>query len=127
MKLNNDLISRRFDLNLKLYGITGKKLSEVTGVSQNHISEFRRGKGSVSTEVLAKLVEGMEAIAPGAGENFWPGLVPSGGLQSARGFGEQLELLVEAADEEEVEKLLLLIARKWRQVTVLEKAVPVSA
>jgi plasmid maintenance system antidote protein VapI len=37
------------------FSITGKQLHQQTGVSENHISEFLRGKRAVSTDVLDRL------------------------------------------------------------------------
>ncbi len=57
---------QHFDRTLKEFGITGKKLSEVTGLSTTHISEFRHGKTNPSCETLQRLLDGAEEISPGA-------------------------------------------------------------
>lgn len=63
-----NIFSYFFSKTMEHYKITGKKLSQVSGVSENHISEFRRGKRKtgVSTDILWQLLKGMEKIAPGA-------------------------------------------------------------
>lgn len=63
MKFNN--FSQSFDRTLDYYAIKGKTLSERTGVSQNHISEFKNG-GNISAISLSKLMEAMEELAPGS-------------------------------------------------------------
>jgi transcriptional regulator with XRE-family HTH domain len=57
---------QHFDQTLKEFGITGKRLSEVTGFSMAHISAFRHGKTNPSCETLEKLLEGAENISPGS-------------------------------------------------------------
>ncbi len=57
---------QHFDKTLKEFGISGKRLSEVTGFSMAHISAFRHGKTNPSCETLEKLLEGAEQISPGA-------------------------------------------------------------
>jgi transcriptional regulator with XRE-family HTH domain len=68
----NNLLSTFFQQTMDIYKITGKKLSEESGISENHISEFRRGKSKtgVSTKVLWQLIESMEKIAPGSRQHF---------------------------------------------------------
>jgi transcriptional regulator with XRE-family HTH domain len=66
------IFSYLFRKTMDHYKITGKQLSEVSGISENHISDFRRGKRKtgVSTKVLWQLIEAMETIAPGARTYF---------------------------------------------------------
>ena len=66
------ILSQFFQQTMEQYKITGKKLSQVSGVSENHISDFRRSrnKKGVSTMILWKLMEGMEEIAPGSRQYF---------------------------------------------------------
>jgi len=73
MKLNNTTLnpqvsplSKRFDQTLDIYRISAKNLSKLTGITEGHISEFRRGKRDVSTKVLFRLLDAMEDLAPGA-------------------------------------------------------------
>ncbi len=60
-------LSKRFDETLDFYRISGKELFKLTGISESHISEFRRGKRDISTNVLFRLVDAMDYLAPGAG------------------------------------------------------------
>lgn len=100
-----------FDLTLKRYGIQAKALAEITGVSQNHISEFRRGKlkTGVTTDCLLKLLVGMDELAPGSRRYFCDLL---GGKKFPQGFEGELEFLIDAAGEEELETAMLQIVRR---------------
>jgi transcriptional regulator with XRE-family HTH domain len=77
--MNNDIslepnhqLSVFFQETMEHFQITGKQLSQVSGISENHISDFRRGKSKtgVSTKVLWQLLEAMEKIAPGSQQYF---------------------------------------------------------
>ncbi|MEP0867132.1 XRE family transcriptional regulator [Funiculus sociatus GB2-A5] len=105
-------MSALFDQTLRHWGITGKELSNKSGVSENHISEFRRGKGDITTNVLWKLLQAMEQIAPGSGNHFFYLIL--GQKMEHPSVGERLEQLIEAADDEETERAMLAIARKWK-------------
>lgn len=94
------------------YGIKGKNLSEITGVSQNHISEFRRGRTDVSSSVLWKLVQAMDELAPGAKSYFCSLL-----NEKKASVGDALQQLIEAADDEEIEQAMLAIARRYRALS----------
>jgi transcriptional regulator with XRE-family HTH domain len=60
------MIGQFFDKTLRRYGISGTQLAKVSGLSPSHISEFRNGKASPSCEVLVKLLDAVDRIAPGA-------------------------------------------------------------
>lgn len=50
--------------------ITGKAISEISGVSTNHIAQFRKGNRDVTSETLWQLIQAMEKISPGAKLEF---------------------------------------------------------
>lgn len=50
--------------------ITGKVISEISGVSTNHIAQFRKGHRDVTSNTLWQLVEAMEKVSPGAKLEF---------------------------------------------------------
>lgn len=52
------------------HGITGKAISELTGISQNHISEYINGKRDVTSETLWRMVDAMEHLSKGAAADF---------------------------------------------------------
>lgn len=101
-----------FDLTLKRYGIQGKALAALSGVSQNHISEFRNGKlkTGVTTDCLLKLLQAMDELSPGA-RRFFCDLL-AGKKKYQNNFTDELEFLINAAGEEELEGAMLQIVRR---------------
>jgi transcriptional regulator with XRE-family HTH domain len=106
-------MSSLFDQTLRHWGITGKELSKESGVSENHISEFRRGRGDISTSVLWKLLQAMDKVAPGSCTHFF--CLVLGQKADHSSVGERLEQLIEAADDQDTERAMVAIARKWRR------------
>jgi predicted transcriptional regulator len=103
------MIYQYFDQALKRQGITGKKLSDVTGISQAHISEFRNGKTNPSCDMLLCLLEGADQIQPGARQYFCQLLA---GRAIARAMDNSLESTIEMMDEQQLAQLLVAIAEK---------------
>jgi hypothetical protein len=105
------MIHELFDQTLKRYGIQAKALSGLSGVSQNHISEFRSGKlkTGVTTDCLYRLLVGMDELSPGSRRYFCDLLA---GKKQAQGFEGELEFLINAAEPEELEKAMLQIVRR---------------
>jgi transcriptional regulator with XRE-family HTH domain len=95
------------------YGIQSKELAELAGISSNHLSQFRSGRKWISPEVFAALLEGMDQLSPGSRAYFCQ-LLAQKPLQ-AENNGNNLKELIEAADEEEIDEILLIIGRKWKQ------------
>lgn len=106
------MISEFFDLTLKRYGIQAKALSNLSGVSQNHISEFRGNKlkTGVTTDCLWRLLAGMDELAPGSRQHFCD--LIAGKKKPQQGFAADLEFLIEAADESELESAMMQIVRR---------------
>ncbi len=106
------LMEEIFDLTLKRYGIQGKALANLSGVSENHISEFRRGKlkTGVTTDCLLKLLEAMDQLSPGA-RRFFCDLL-AGKKKLPQRFQSELEFLIDAADENELESAMLQIVAR---------------
>ncbi len=111
------MISEIFRQTLEHYGITGKQISQLSGVSENHISEFRRGKSKtgVSTDVLWKFLEAIEEIQPGASVYFCSQMAKVIAAENSKISTElpkQLESLLEMqnfVDELSDSKLALLL------------------
>ncbi|MBD2364954.1 hypothetical protein H6G36_27975 [Anabaena minutissima FACHB-250] len=122
MKLNNCVpsvsssvspLSQSFDATIKKYRISAKKLSSETRVSENHISEFRRGKCDVSTTVLSKLLDGMETLAPGAKQYF---CYLMSGHQQSSSLKQSLVEIIQVADEDELLDAMGAIANRFRHL-----------
>lgn len=95
------MIHQYFDQTLKHHGISGKRLSEVTGFSQTHISEFRNGKTNPSCDTLLCLLDGAEQIEPGAKQYFCQLLA-----------GQTFETLIEGMNGQQLAQLLVAIAER---------------
>ncbi|MCC5667821.1 helix-turn-helix domain-containing protein [Nostoc sp. CHAB 5784] len=98
------------------YGIQGKELAAIAGISQNHLSQFRSGHKWVSPEVLAALLEGMDQLSPGSRAYFCQ-LLAQKPLSEKEDSGRQLIEMIENANDEEMELVLLAIGRKWKNVS----------
>lgn len=110
------MISTYFDRTLKYYGIQAKALSQMTGVSENHISEFRRGKlkTGMTTAKLWDLIVAMDELAPGSRKYFC--MLMSGVNEfcpKQLSVGEQLEYLIDVADDEDLNRLFIKMGRIW--------------
>ncbi|MBW4542276.1 MAG: helix-turn-helix domain-containing protein [Myxacorys chilensis ATA2-1-KO14] len=93
-----------FDKTLKQFGITGKKLSEVTGISTTHISEFRNGKTNPSCEMLERMLDGADQIKLGAKRHFCELL--------AGKEPQPIEDPIERLDDIQLAQLLLRVANR---------------
>lgn len=112
MKLN--FFSTAFKKTLKQYDITGKKLSDVSGISQNHISTFKNGE-NVSIETLSTIMQAMETLERGSVKYFMSLVSETVSPTTPQmSYKASLETLVEAATDEEVEAVMLAIACRWR-------------
>ncbi len=114
MKRNN-FFSSPFDKTLRSYNLTGKALSVESGVSQNHISDFRNGE-NITVEALSKLMRAMDELKPGSVSDFLRQVSEetSPEVSKPNKFQASLENLIDSATDEEVEGIMLAIARKWR-------------
>jgi transcriptional regulator with XRE-family HTH domain len=107
-------ICQLFKQAMDRHGIQGKELAELAGISQNHLSQFRSGKKWVSPEVFVALLEGMDQLAPGSRAYFCE-LLAQKPLSQPQNDSSNLKKMIEAADEEEIDEILLIIGRKWKQ------------
>ena len=106
----------------KSHGITGKAISQKTGISQKHISEYINGKRDVTSEALWRMVEAMDQLSPGALRDF--------GLRLT-GLGGSLTTLVEQMPPEELSDTLFAIAAslrksRYREVDQEEESIAVA-
>lgn len=114
------MISEIFRVTIERYGISGKQLSKFSGVSENHISEFRRGKTGISTEVLWKLIEAMDEIKPGSRAYFCARLAKGEefGNNSQMSVPKQLDSLldmqnmVDSLSDDSLALLLMVVAAR---------------
>jgi transcriptional regulator with XRE-family HTH domain len=103
-----------FDKTLRIHGITGKRLSEVTGLSTTHISDFRNGKTNPPCNTLQRLLNGIDEISPGAKRDFClqlAGTTPSF-VETAP---SSRKLSIEGMSSMELAELLMVVADKLQQ------------
>lgn len=82
-------------------GVTGKAISQHTGISENHISEYLRGKRDVTSATLDRMIDAMDELSPGAKKYFGDSI--SGRIlnQAIEDLEDERlgELVVRASDE----------------------------
>ncbi|MCL1475827.1 hypothetical protein [Argonema antarcticum] len=102
------LIHEAFNETLKRYRIGGRALAQAAAVSESLVSHFRHGKTGVTDQMLDKLLQGMQEIAPGSRKYFCS-------LIAGEPAGvSTVEKVIEAISEEEIPELLMAIARRWK-------------
>lgn len=94
--------NQAFDATLKHFKISGKFLSEQSGIATASISEFRRGRKAIQTDSLEKL---LHALPPEAKIHFFSSLL---------GGEEILKLLVSGMDNDGLSKVMIAIANKLK-------------
>lgn len=104
------MIHQFFDQTLKRYSITGKRLSDMTGISQAHISEFRNGKTNPPCDTFMRLLDGADQIEPGAKQYFCQLLA-----------GKSFETVIDTMDGQQLAQLLIAIADKLQSKRILEQ------
>jgi len=109
------MIHELFKQTMNRYGIRGKDLAPLAGISPNHLSEFRSGKTWISPEVFIAMLEGMDKLAPGARHYFCKLLAEEELVSQNSTIGDKIVELIEVADDNDMEQLLLAIGRKWKR------------
>ena len=102
MLVNNLNFLQSFNRMLKHQKITGKALSETSGISTPHISEIRNGKTNPSLEVFERLIDAAEKLKPGSRRMFASLMAGEEGLS--------IEELAEQLSKKELGQLLIAIA-----------------
>lgn len=95
-------MNQDFDNTLHHYRINASELAKRAGLSPAMLSKFRSGKSNLSTENLNKLLEQMDAIAPGSRRYFCMKLAG----QNPVSLAEQVQFL----NPSELATLLNLVA-----------------
>lgn len=104
----NDL----FVTTMTKYGIKAKELAELTGISAQQVTEFRRGRSWLSQETFESLLENMDRLSPGSKTYFCSLLANQAITRTDK--KQQLIEMIENANSEEIEAVLLAIGRKWK-------------
>jgi transcriptional regulator with XRE-family HTH domain len=106
-------INESFVTAMSEYGIKAKELAELCGISAQQVTEFRRGRSWVSHETFESLLENMDHLSPGSKRYFCSLLAnqPIARIDKK----QQLIEMIETANPEEIEAVLLTIGRKWNK------------
>jgi transcriptional regulator with XRE-family HTH domain len=79
----------------KQLDITGRALSQSTGIPHSRISEYINNRRDISTETLWILLQGLEDLSPGAISAYCSLLLTSQGVKS-QDLAQQIMVLVAA-------------------------------
>lgn len=109
------MIHEAFKKAMDHYGVRGKDLAELVGISKTHISEFRNGKNWVTEETLEALLRGMEQLSPGSRRYFCELLAGEPLNMVTREKKELIKELIENASEEEVDFIMSVVGYRWKE------------
>jgi hypothetical protein len=104
-------INEHFVTAMSKYGIKAKELAELVGISAQQITEFRRGRSWVSQETFESILENMDHLSPGS-KRYFCSLIANQEI-SKKDNKQILIDMIENANAEEIEIVLLAIGRKW--------------
>ena len=104
-------INEHFVTAMSKYGIKAKELAELVGISAQQITEFRRGRSWVSQETFESMLENMDHLSPGS-KRYFCSLIANQEI-SKKDNKQILIDMIENANAEEIEIVLLAIGRKW--------------
>lgn len=100
-------------MTMSKYGIRAKELAELIGISPQQVTQFRKGKSWVSQETFEAILENMDHLSPGSKRYFCSLMANEAIAHTDK--KEQLIDMIENANPEEIEAVLLAIGRKWNK------------
>jgi len=101
----------------KKFGMTGKELSRLTGISESAISDIRRGVSDPQWSTIARLIAAIDKLHPGAWNYFFQKLAGQSPLTTPNNIDpETLADFVKHLPSEQVPLLLLALAEKYRDL-----------
>ena len=106
-------INELFVATISKYGMRAKELAELIGISPQQVTQFRRGKSWVSQETFEAILENMDHLSPGS-KMYFCSLLANQPIASID-KKQQLIEMIENANSEEIEAVLLAIGRKWKK------------
>jgi transcriptional regulator with XRE-family HTH domain len=108
-------LNEAFDQTLKYFEISAKSLSEQSGVAPQTISDFRRGKKTIQTDSLEKLLKSLsiEAQAHFFSLSVGGKLTPEKIMLSV---GKDWELLISTASPGDIEEILHALSDRYSQL-----------
>lgn len=94
------------------HGIKAIEVKQITGITNQHLSEFGSGKVDLTSKKLWAVIEAMEMISPGAKADFAAELA---------NFEDRAEPdidpveLIDSCSEEQLNEILLAISNRYRR------------
>ncbi|MBP0020332.1 MAG: helix-turn-helix transcriptional regulator [Cyanobacteria bacterium SBLK] len=89
------------------YKISNVSISRLTGISENHLSQFFRGNRNATDAVLDEILGALEHINPGAREEY--------GMEISQSHSPQsLQKWIEGMSNEEMYSLLVAISQRYK-------------
>lgn len=89
------------------YKISNVSISRLTGISENHLSQFFRGNRNATDAVLDEILNALEHISPGSREEYGMEIAQSQSPQS-------LQKWIEGMSNEEMYALLVAISQRYK-------------
>lgn len=108
------MIHQLFKQAMDRYGVRGKDLAPLVGITPNHLSEFRSGKTWISPEVFVAMLEGMDQLSPGSRRYFCQLLAEEPLSEKKTNSGEKLIEMIENASDDEMEMAMMAMGRRWK-------------
>lgn len=110
------------------YGITGEQMAEFIGIAPQTWSKYRRGKSDMTGTLLWEAIRAIAFFAPSSDARKLINLVEGRGVPALKSVGEQLNYLIETADDEELNEALLKIGEVWaKRREILSKRTDASS
>jgi len=106
--------NKAFDKTLRTYGVSAKWLSEQTGLSQQTISYFRKGRQPMTTENLGKL---LMKLSTEAREYYFSLVLGASVPKRSPSFEEEIEELIDKADHAQIAILLSMLSAKFSSLS----------
>jgi len=106
--------NKAFDKTLRTYGVSAKWLSEQTGLSQQTISYFRKGRQPMTTENLGKL---LMKLSTEAREYYFSLVLGASVPKRSLSFEEEIEELIDKADHAQIAILLSMLSAKFSSLS----------
>lgn len=93
------------------HGIKAIELKQVTGITNQHLSEFGSGKVDLTSKKLWAIIEAMEKLSPGAKADFAAEIANYENVEPVL----DAAALVDSWSEEDLNQILLAVAHRYRK------------
>lgn len=95
------------------FGIVGKELAQLAGLTPQYISDVRTGKRWMSEASFEKILDAMDQLAPGSKGYFCRLLAEDSPDAAKTSFSINWEELVAGAEEEEIHAIIRALGKRY--------------